>query len=273
MDRYVKLNRDIHDNAAESYDERHIEIYNSLEQKRLSNVISECKNSLETIRIPHALDFGSGTGNLTQHLLSNGFKVTAADVSEKSLKILSNKFQNNEKLEIQIINGQTLSEFPNARFDLVATYSVLHHVPDYLKIISEFSRVVKPGGLIYIDHEVCPDYWSQSDAYKQYRKELRESSKKIQNTVRKISRIFSIKSWRRLYFRYFLKKYINEEGDIHVHPDDHIEWDRIKEVLLEKCEIIKEHDYLVCRESDAKVWKRWKDMCQDMRYLIVRKQI
>jgi ubiquinone/menaquinone biosynthesis C-methylase UbiE len=272
MDRYVKLNIDIHDNAADSYDERHIEIYNPLEQKRLSNVISECKNSMDTVTFPHALDFGSGTGNLSYHLLSNGFKVTAADVSEKSLTILSNKFKKNEKLEIQIIDGQTLSEFPDNKFDLVSTYSVLHHVPDYLGIISEFSRVVKPGGLIYIDHEVCPDYWNQSEAYLKYRKELKESSKKIKNALRKISKVFSIKSWRRLYYRYFLKNGINEEGDIHVYPDDHIEWDKIKEILLENCEIVAEKDYLVCREAEAKIWKKWKDVCHDMRFLIVRKQ-
>lgn len=55
---------------------------------------------------------------------------------------------------------------------MVATYSVLHHVPDYLKIVDEFVRVLKPGGVIYIDHEVSPSYWEINDTYQSYLEEL-----------------------------------------------------------------------------------------------------
>ena len=66
------------------------------------------------------------------------------------------------------INGYDLSNIDDNHLDLVAVYSVLHHVPDYLKIIEEMIRVSKPGGVLYIDHEVSPSYWNQSKEYKDF---------------------------------------------------------------------------------------------------------
>lgn len=53
---------------------------------------------------------------------------------------------------------------------MVATYSVLHHIPDYLGVIKELIRVTKPGGIIYIDHEVNEQYWEKSAVYNEFLK-------------------------------------------------------------------------------------------------------
>jgi hypothetical protein len=65
------------------------------------------------------------------------------------------------------------------------------------------------------------------------------------------------------------------EGDIHVWPDDHIEWDKIEQVLLSQdFEILLKHDYLLYKATyDLPVYNEYKDRCADERVLIARKKI
>ena len=53
-------------------------------------------------------------------------------------------------------------------YDMVATYSVLHHVPDYLRIVEEMARVLKPGGILYLDHEASDSYWEGDKVYDEF---------------------------------------------------------------------------------------------------------
>ena len=100
--------------------------------------------------VKKALDIGCGAGNVTQYLVHQGTKVTAADTSENFLKIIDKTFSGVETI---LLNGNNLEEIPDSSFDIVTTYSVLHHVPDYLKLVEEMCRVLKKGGVLYIDHE------------------------------------------------------------------------------------------------------------------------
>jgi SAM-dependent methyltransferase len=40
-----------------------------------------------------------------------------------------------------------LSAFPDASFDIAVDFGILHHVPEWRKVIAECSRVLRPGGL------------------------------------------------------------------------------------------------------------------------------
>jgi hypothetical protein len=63
------------------------------------------------------------------------------------------------------------------------------------------------------------------------------------------------------------------EGDIHVWPDDHIEWARIEQVLAEcgvKAHIVR--DVLLYDPRYTRgVWEQWKDRITDYRTFIGRK--
>lgn len=274
----IAHNRKAHDLFAPLYEARHGEIFNQTEQLRIHDQLVFAKENIRTgAEVPRVLDFGAGTGNLTRYLLKMGVAVVASDVSAGCLHELKLSSSEYELLELSLLNGHDLSQFADGSFDMVATYSVLHHVPDYLAIIHEFVRVLKPGGILYIDHEVCPDYWEENLNYQKYCIEVTESQPDLPNTVfQKIANVLRQKNcWSHLYSVFKVRwSNVVDEGDIHIHADDHIEWTKIRSCLELNCEILREHDYLVCREQafPAPVWGKWRDRCVDMRLIVAEKR-
>lgn len=276
-DNLIKHNREMHDFIAPLYERRHREIFNSTEQRRIHDLLQSLLDKTLCQGVPRVLDFGAGTGNLTRQLLKLGAAVVAADVSEGILRELRALAGRQSRLETMILNGRDLAGVDSDYFDIVTAYSVMHHVPDYLAIVDEFVRVVKPGGLIYIDHEVCPSYWADNAEYQQYCLKLSEFQKTQSNNIfRRLLRLLTRKGcWRYVLAALKMKdNQIVDDGDIHVHKDDHIEWLAIREHLEPFCEIMEEEDYLVCRETHDPplVWSRWRALCVDMRLFVARKR-
>ncbi|MFC1553414.1 class I SAM-dependent methyltransferase [candidate division KSB1 bacterium] len=262
----IKKNIKAHDNVVKKYEQKHGEIFNEIEQDRLFNELRDILKFIETQDNKKlALDFGCGTGNMTKFLAKSGIKTVSADVSIKSLKYIKNKYVNTEQIYPLFINGSDLSNIKDKQFNIVVTYSVLHHIPDYLKIVEEFARVVKPGGIIYIDHENSPGFWDQSKEYQEF----------ISLNKRKWKRLLCLLDprWYYVRFRSLLNPRYQPEGDIHVYKDDHIEWDKIEKILAETdCSIIKKKDYLLYKKKYFKeIYQKYKDKCSDMRLLVIRK--
>ena len=292
-DELIEYNRRAHDIAAADYDTRHIEIFNPTEQRRIQSLLRDAVDSMNQVeRDVKVLDFGAGTGNLTKHLLELGVEVTAADVSAGCIAKIKQKFGNYSTLKTSLVNGKDLTGISDDCFDLVTTYSVLHHVPDYLRIIQEFVRVTKPGGIIIIDHEVCPSYWQYEKNYIDYLGELggRFVSDHLYELglnpgsqgggsatlLPRIMKLFSFNAWKTLIGNMIRpeKREISSDGDIHVFPDDHIEWGAIRSSLELRCNIQKDDDYLVCREESESpaIWSKWYNNVSDMHVIIACKR-
>lgn len=79
----IQDNIEVHDKIYKEYDKRHAEIFNNVEQIRLRNGLNQAIQLIKTGNSEKlVLDFGCGTGNLTNHLLQIGVNVMAADVSK-----------------------------------------------------------------------------------------------------------------------------------------------------------------------------------------------
>lgn len=276
-DKLIVHNRQTHDLLAPLYEGRHCEIFNPTEQRRIHELLKSVLEKLSCYGAPRVLDFGAGTGNLTKHFLELGATVMATDVSVESLRELRRLNTKQSRLETMILNGRNLAGVNSGSFDIVATYSVLHHVPDYLSIVDEFVRVVKSGGIIYIDHEVSPSYWDDDAEYQAYCLELEAYQKnKRENVLRRLLRLLSRRGcWRHIWATLSRRgNQVVDDGDIHVYKHDHIEWSAIRERLAHFCDIELEKDYLVCRElqEPPHVWSCWKDRCVDMRLMVARKR-
>jgi SAM-dependent methyltransferase len=260
IDRNVR----IHDRVAADYEAIHDEIFNPVEQHRLRMAIARAKAALRTgSPRPRALDFGCGSGNLTRHLLALGFEVVAADISPAFLALIERRLAG-QAVTTHLMDGKSLAGLEDDAFDFAATYSVLHHVPDYLAAVAEMGRVVRPGGVVYVDHEHSPAYWQDDPIYREF--------------VRRASRF----DWRKFlvphnYYgklrRMLIDPRYSNEGDIHVWPDDHVEWDKIEALLRrDGFETLFADDYLVFRARyRPDVHEQYRSRCCDMRVLAMRK--
>ncbi|MEK7633237.1 MAG: class I SAM-dependent methyltransferase [Patescibacteria group bacterium] len=92
------------------------------------------------------LDAGCGTGRNILFLKNYG-QVFGIDISQEAIKFCKKRKLTNLKLG----NVDKIS-FKNKSFDVVACFDVLYHkqVKDYKKVIKEFYRILKPGGVLFI---------------------------------------------------------------------------------------------------------------------------
>lgn len=264
----VARNIRVHDKIADRYERRHAEIFNAKEQERLKATLEKAAAGLRsTGEAPRALDVGCGSGNLTRHLLDIGFSVVAADVSGKFLRLVQERY-GDKGAETQKINGVDLRGFASDCFDLTAAYSVLHHIPHYLGMVEEMIRVTKPGGLIYLDHEKNERHWRNDPLLKEFYQRQRLA--------------ILLKSWRLLLtpslyinrLRRVFDPRFQSEADLHVFPDDHVEWGKIKELFRERhVDVAFEEDYLLYNKRYREpLYNDYRQRTNDTKALVGRKQ-
>jgi len=265
---HIQHNTDSHDKIADVYDAKHTEIYNKVEQTRLFNLLKHISDKFQN---PRVLDYGAGTGNLSTKFLQLGCTVTACDVSVKSLNLLQQKISSN-KLSIQPFDGETLP-IPDSHFDIIATYSVLHHIPDYISAIGEMIRVCKKGGIILIDHESNEQHWQPNEALKTWFQLSKQTRLEHIQKLIKTGELFSLEFAKTVYMKLFVNSRYEREGDIHVWEDDHIEWQQIRDFLQQNnCIIEEEHDYLLYNIKAKTHYEKYKHLCTDTKYMIIRKK-
>jgi 2-polyprenyl-3-methyl-5-hydroxy-6-metoxy-1,4-benzoquinol methylase len=156
-EKVIEGNIAVHEKEADYYDVIHTEIWNRSEQKRLQNLLQTLTAQVENQSFK-ALDFGAGTGNITQKLLKIGYTVTAIDISPEMCEKLKEKEQRMIGLNrLKVLNVNFDKTPLTEQFDLITGYSVIHHLPNYLQTLEKLAELVKPGGILYFDHEAPPE--------------------------------------------------------------------------------------------------------------------
>ncbi|MBA4072262.1 MAG: hypothetical protein C0497_10570 [Gemmatimonas sp.] len=272
-DAAIARNVRAYDAVASTYDASHPEIFNPVEQARVAgavrDVLAACAHALD---VPRVLDVGAGTGNLSAHFLNAGASVVSADVSPGCLRVVSERLAPSGRHAVQLIDGRSLRAFADATFDVAACYSVLHHVPDYLALVAEMARVVRPGGLVYLDHERHDASWHDPVRAQCMREVWVFPPKRWTRflTPRKYwNRLRPLLQWQRWFDRRWMP-----EGDLHIWPDDHIEWARVEACAREAGVVpLFVRDYLLFEANyDRAAWEQWKDRVTDYRMWVGRKQ-
>jgi 2-polyprenyl-6-hydroxyphenyl methylase/3-demethylubiquinone-9 3-methyltransferase len=93
------------------------------------------------------LDIGCGAGILTNALSKEGHKVSGIDLSKTSLEI-AKQYDETQQVDYQLATAYSLP-FEDEVFDVVCAMDVLEHLEDPALLISEASRVLKPGGKFF----------------------------------------------------------------------------------------------------------------------------
>jgi len=92
------------------------------------------------------LELGCGTGALTTARLAGRFDVTGVDISPRSIMLARRGVPGATFVRADM----TRMEFPLARFDAVAAFYALTHVPrdEHAGLLGKIARWLRPGGLL-----------------------------------------------------------------------------------------------------------------------------
>lgn len=98
-----------------------------------------------------ALDVCCGTADWTIALaeaVGPSGEVTGLDFSQNMLNVGKEKVERHGLNQVKLIHGNAMKlPFPDNSFDYVTIGFGLRNVPDYLQVLKEMHRVVKPGGI------------------------------------------------------------------------------------------------------------------------------
>jgi len=150
----INANIEVHTKMADKYNEEpHFRPENQEKVKKRIKTIQE------SIGAKNLLDIGCGTGfiiNLAKDLFDeiHGIDATQAMLDKVDLSsgniVLHNAIA--EKLP-----------FDNDLFDMASSYAFIHHLEDYRMVLKEALRVLKTGGIYYIDLDPNKHFWKEMD--------------------------------------------------------------------------------------------------------------
>jgi ubiquinone/menaquinone biosynthesis C-methylase UbiE len=147
----VRDNIAVHSSMAESYerDEPHYRPENK------AKVRANLLRVTERVGTGRLLDVGCGAGFVIG-LLSDVFdEIHGIDPTKAMLDRVDTSRGN-----ISLHEGVAEDlPFDHDTFDLVTAYSVLHHLADHRPVLAEVARVLRPGGVFYVDLEPNRAYW------------------------------------------------------------------------------------------------------------------
>lgn len=129
------------DAAASGWDQNPaVRIYADAAFRSLSHVLDDLGIELNGAR---ALDFGCGTGLLTEQLVVAGAHVHAVDTSEAMLEVVRLKAADRGWDSVQISTAPPAA----GQLDVVACSSVCGFVEDYPGTVLQLVDLLRPGGL------------------------------------------------------------------------------------------------------------------------------
>ncbi|MEO6627198.1 MAG: class I SAM-dependent methyltransferase [Aquihabitans sp.] len=101
------------------------------------------------------LEYGAGTGLVTQALRSAVGSVTLADTSAGMRGVMQAKIDGGVLTDAQVSDmdlaaGPLPEPEPHERFDLIVTVLALHHIPHLAPVLANFAALLSPGGHVAI---------------------------------------------------------------------------------------------------------------------------
>jgi len=123
------------------------------------NYVKRLRSSGWHLKGTKIIDIGSGHGSLAVELALAGAEVTAVEPS-RSWRELSEERAREFGLEISHSPADAHAlPFPDDSFDGLVSLQVLEHVREPTRVISEMSRILKPGGRFFVSCENYLAFW------------------------------------------------------------------------------------------------------------------
>ncbi len=146
----AQANRKVYNRLQVAHYNQNRSILNPAQTARLSGILTELREKTGGVSF---LDVGTGTGQLLT-LAREIFPIcTGVDQADRLLA------QVRELTGFdRLVSGRADAlPFASESFDAVGMYALLHHLYDPSPALAEAFRVLKPGGMLYTDHD--PNYF------------------------------------------------------------------------------------------------------------------
>lgn len=115
-------------------------------QRKFDWVLEQCRIGNGT----RVLEIGPGWGAFAGHALQAGARFTGITNSEVSQTYLRGKLANfGDNFAIELIDFYEYD--PKEKFDAIVIMGVIEHLPDYERVLTKFSSLLKPGGRVFLD--------------------------------------------------------------------------------------------------------------------------
>jgi SAM-dependent methyltransferase len=98
------------------------------------------------------LDAGCGNGNFGLEIAQEVKTLFGCDLTIEMLEYFSRRARERGMMNLNLATGDLTSlPFKSSRFDLIYSYSTLYYIREMEEVLSEFHRVVKPGGMVILE--------------------------------------------------------------------------------------------------------------------------
>jgi SAM-dependent methyltransferase len=136
---------DGHDYTVGSPHLRHPALRKRIES-RITDAITGILQRQDTCAV---LEIGAGHGFFTDTVLSAGATATITEMSKASFDYLSEKFRHVAEVQV-IYDADGNAAFKGAaQYDVILLISVIHHIPDYLDVVSRLcDAALRSGGSV-----------------------------------------------------------------------------------------------------------------------------
>ena len=103
------------------------------------------------LRDAEVLDVGCGGGLLSEALAGEGARVTAIDLAPDLLKIARlHGLESGVRVDYRLTAVESLADEMPGAFDAITCMEMLEHVPDPASVIAACTRLLKPGGTLFL---------------------------------------------------------------------------------------------------------------------------
>ncbi len=154
----IDENIKVHTFEAKVYRQIHPEVYNWYQQLLIRK---DLKKIFDLNHYQTVLDVGCGTGNITLKLLRHRPAIDAVDLSQEMLEVLRielQKVRREKDVRFFKMEIEAFIQDCKKKYDLITMSSVLHHFPDYLRVLQKLCSLLNPRGILYVTHEPCGQY-------------------------------------------------------------------------------------------------------------------
>jgi SAM-dependent methyltransferase len=116
----------------------------------------------------HVLEVGSGSGGPAVYLAAaRGCRVSGIDINEHGIRNAERLAASNgvaDRVTFAVADASQPLPFPTATFDAVLSNDAMCHLPNRLEILSEWHRVLRPGGrMLFSDAMIVTGLVTQED--------------------------------------------------------------------------------------------------------------